>query len=226
MNDIRTAQYQAKLLYNVDLKDDDFEELALIALQRIGNKHTQLQKIKEYVGESLEINLPCNCDRIEAITFDYEDPYYTSNIYNNGDSFKTQTENYIEQRKVYQNPYYINGKFAKYTKVGDKLKFDKQYGPINILYHEQLMGEDDLPLVNDKEIDAIAAFCAYYSLYRKGLSSANPNLIKLADTIDWKVKIDEARTPEYLDQNDADNILNVITSHDRKIYNKSYKPIK
>ena len=85
MNDIRTAQYQAKLLYNVDLKDDDFEELALIALQRIGNKHTQLQKIKEYVGESLEINLPCNCDRIEAVTFDYEDPYYTSNIYNNGD---------------------------------------------------------------------------------------------------------------------------------------------
>ena len=49
MNDIRTAQYQAKLLYNVDLKDDDFEELALIALQRIGNKHTQLQKIKEVI---------------------------------------------------------------------------------------------------------------------------------------------------------------------------------
>ena len=58
MNDIRTAQYQAKLLYNVDLKDDDFEELALIALQRIGNKHTQLQKIKEYEYSSPENKKP------------------------------------------------------------------------------------------------------------------------------------------------------------------------
>ena len=42
----------------------------------------------------------------------------------------------------------------------------------------------------------------------------------------WKVACDQARVPEYMSQNDMDQILNAKTTWDRKQYNKSFKPIR
>ena len=36
----------------------------------------------------------------------------------------------------------------------------------------------------------------------------------------------QARIPEYLNQNEMDEILNAKSSWDRKSYNKTFKPIK
>ena len=42
----------------------------------------------------------------------------------------------------------------------------------------------------------------------------------------WKSFCTQARVPEYLNQNELDEILNVQTSWDRKRFGKSFKPIK
>jgi hypothetical protein len=53
-----------------------------------------------------------------------------------------------------------------------------------IVYHGILADEEEgLPLVNDKELTAIAAFVAYASLYREGIKKRDTNIIKIAQTI-------------------------------------------
>ena len=40
------------------------------------------------------------------------------------------------------------------------------------------------------------------------------------------VLIDQARIPESISQNEMNEVLDAKTSWDRKVYGKSYKPIK
>jgi hypothetical protein len=42
----------------------------------------------------------------------------------------------------------------------------------------------------------------------------------------WKRLCTRARVPEYLNQNQMDEILNVASSWDRKRFGKSFKPIR
>jgi hypothetical protein len=42
---------------------------------------------------------------------------------------------------------------------------------------------------------------------------------------EWKRLCTRARVPDYLNQNEMDEILNVSTSWDRKRFGKSFKPI-
>ena len=228
LRNVKTAQYQAKLLYGADIKDDDFEELVLVALPQIGNHHTELKTVRLNLDDNLCVDLPCDCKLIESVTYDYEDPWLSSNIHETGDIGKTHTENYIEGKKLFQNMYYQHGRLAKFQEIGRTLRFDRNYGPITLKYHAELQDEEGLPLVNDKEINAIAAFCAYYSLYKKGLQTNNQNILKISEKAerDWINFCSQARNPEWIDQNTANKILDAKSSLDRKVYNKSYKPIK
>jgi hypothetical protein len=38
------------------------------------------------------------------------------------------TENYIESRKAFLDPFYVSGKFVKYKRVGDTLYINKELG--------------------------------------------------------------------------------------------------
>jgi len=60
----------------------------------------------------------------------------------------------------------MSGKFAHFERIGDKLYFDKEYGHVHILYRGQVLDAQGLPVLNDKEVNAIAAYCAYVIKYR------------------------------------------------------------
>jgi hypothetical protein len=53
------------------------------------------------------------------------------------------------------------GKVLKYQQVGDKLYFTHNYGMINILYKGIEADEEGLPMLSDKEANAIATYIAY-----------------------------------------------------------------
>lgn len=106
--------------------------------------------------------------------------------------------------------------------------FAKNFPHVTVVYHGVIADPDDgLPLVNDKELRAIAAFVAYTSLYKEGIKKRDGNIIKLAQVVkeDWLRLCNAARIPEYISQNDMDAILDVITRWDRKTYGHSYKPV-
>lgn len=229
MNDFNYIYILANQLYGLELEPINFEEIALIGWNLIGNKTVRLYRYYDKVDcIDFSIKLPCNCDIIEAVTYNHEDWNYSTNKTVNGDYNSQFTEQYIESRKLYSDPLYISGKYAKYERVGDRLYFDKDYGQVAILYKGVILDDDGLPQVNDKEALAIATYLAYVTKQKQGWITNNQNLLQEAQYMQqqWLKYCDSARVPSHLSQNDMDEILQAKSSWARKSFNKSYKPIK
>lgn len=229
MTSFNEAYTHAQLLYDIELTPEDFEEIGMVAWNKIGNKQDVLyQMFVDVDCEDKKVELPCNCDEIEAVTYCHEDWNYTSNTYENGDYITDFIEHYIESRKEYEDPLYQSGQYVKYRRVGNDLYFDKAYGPILILYRGNIYDEEGLPYINEKEKDAIAAFCAYIMKFKEGMRTNNPNIIAFAQELkkEWLRLCDAARVTTYLSQNDMNKILDAKTNWNRKVFNKSYKPVK
>ena len=229
MENFNSIYAHTKLLYDTELTPDEFEEIGLIAWNKIGNKQTKLYRCRSKIDcETLSVELPCNCDIIEAVTYDFEDWRYVTNDTVNGDYQSQFIENYIEGRKLYNSPYYMSGKFAKYERVNDTLYFDKDYGSVNILYKGVILDDDGLPYVSEKEKDAIACYLAYTKRFKEGWKTHNQNMIQEAQLLEqrWYRLCDAARVPQYINQNEMNEILDAKTSWNRKIFNKSWKYVK
>ena len=229
MNNFKYALSLANTLFGVEGNPSYLEEIGLIAWNLIGNKPSRLYTYSSELNkEDNSIILPCNVVSIEAVTYNYEDWKYATNKQPNGDYNSQFIENYVETRKVYTHPLYASGKLAYYEHVGDKLYFKKDYGAVNILYHGIILDEDGLPEVSDSEALAIATYLGYTKLYKESIVTRNGNSLQLAQVIqaDWLKRCDAARVPDYISQNDMDQVLNAKHNWDRKIFNKSFKPIK
>lgn len=228
MNDFNYIYTVANSLYGLELEPEQFEELGLTAWNLIGNKTVRLYNYSADISnDDFSVQLPCNCDIIEAVTYNHEDWNYSTNKTVNGDYNSQFTEQYIEARKLYQSPFYITGKYAKYERVGDTLYFDKDYGKVNILYKGVILDEDGLPQVNEKEALAIATYIAFATKQKQGWITNNQNIIQLAQYLyqQWLKYCDSARVPLSIDQNTMNQVLDAKSSWNRKIYNKTYKPI-
>lgn len=229
MESFYSAMFQANLLYGVTLNPDDFAEIGLIAWNFIGNKNTRLYKYTVDVGCNAQnyIELPCNVDIIEAVTAAGEDWNYTSNISNNGNIDSAIIEGYIEGMKVNKNHLYISGKYIDYERIGDNLYFHGNPGTVTILYRGVVVDDEGLPEISDKEAIAIATYVAYTQKFKEGLITNNAAITNMANLLkaEWLKYCDAARVT-YINQNEMNDILDAKTSWNRKIFNKSYKPLK
>lgn len=216
-------------LFGIEVQEDDFEEIGLIAWQQIGNKRSKLYHYTACLENCQNsIQLPCNVDTIEAVTTNFEDFQNVSNIRDDGNFNSASIENYIESHKYFKNPLYASGKFVEYERVGDTLYFNQPYDKIHILYKGLVVDENGLPEINDKEALAIATFVAYTLKFKEGLMNNNKNALELAQLLkqQWAVRCDQARVPEELNQNDFDTILDIKYSSNRKLFGRSLKPVR
>ena len=100
MMNFRYALTLAQTLYDVEGDSEDLIEIGLVAYNFIGNKNTRLYRGTLDVNNG-EIELPCNCDIIEAVTYcGKEDWNYTDNTKPNGDISSLYTEIYIKDLKT------------------------------------------------------------------------------------------------------------------------------
>ena len=212
------------MLYSIEIDDEDLEELGLLAWELIGNKDTRLYRYKTCLDSDNSITLPCNAISVESITIPFEDGKRTTNISNNGDFRSFHIENLIESDKVFTSPYYISGKFVKYTQSGNKLYFSKNYGTLNVLYKGIIADEEGLPELSDKEANAIATYIAWIQKYKEGLKTNNTVSINLAQNLEqkWLKQCDQARVTK-LSQNDMNQILDIKDSWNRHSYSYSFK---
>ena len=213
-------------LYGIDISEDRFEEIGLIAWNQIGNKRTRFYRYKACTNSENAIELPCNCDILEAVTTNFEDFQHVSNIHTYSKPGSFNTEQYIESFKKFKDHFYSSGKFIPYERIGNTLYFTDHYSSVNIVYRGVILDEDGLPEITDKEALAIAAFCAYTIKFKEGLT--NPKIMQIADVLyrKWLVACDQARIPDNMSQNEWDEILDAQSNWDRKIFRKSYKPIR
>ena len=230
MENFNTAWTYANILYGIELDSEDFEDIGLIAWNRIGNKQTRLYRyIVDVNCADQEVKLPCNCDYIESITTMSEDWNEITDIHPYGGDYSSQyTESYIEGLKRNKNPFYSSGKYVKYRQVGNNLYFDEPYGKLQIIYKGVEADEEGLPYINEKEKDAIACFCAYITKFKEGLASHNQMELQEAQMLEqkWLKLCDAARVSERISQNEMDQILDARTNWNRKSYGKSYKPLR
>ena len=229
MNNFKYSITLAQMLYDIDINDmDTLIEIGLIAYNFIGNKKTQLNtKIVNVDQRTGLVSIPCNATLIEAITYpNCEDWNYTSNIKNYGDLDSLNIEQYVERSKQSIDPLYISGKLIKFRQEGNYIYVNENIDQVCILYHSEQLDEDDLPLINDKEAIAIADYIAYTIKYKEALRSNNPTIFQIAQTIkaQWLLHCDAARVPEYVNQNEMNDLLEVMSSYNRKVHGKSYKP--
>lgn len=227
-NEFHQAMYLAKTLYEVEFTDeDDFDEIALIGYGLIGNKEV---KLKRFIGKidqvTLSLELPCDCDIIEAVTHAYGEWSNPDGVWPNGDFSTAWTEAYIESRKHERDPLATWGGRVPYWRVGNVLYFDHNHGPICVLYKSQEKDGEGLPYLNDKEALAVATYVAYVQKHKESLKTHNNAIMQEAQMLkkDWERYCDQARTPEELTQNDAQMIINTKNSWDRGFHNFSYKP--
>ena len=229
INNFKYAISLAQMLYDIDINDmDTLIEIGLVAYNFIGNKNTQLKsQIVNVDTRSGLVKLPCKADLVEAITYPTaEDWSSTSNIKNFGDYNTLNIEQYIEQSKQSIDPLYMSGRFVKYRREGNYIYVTENIEYVSILYHVEALDEDDLPLINDKEAVAIADYIAYTVKYKEALRSNNSAVFQMAQTIkrQWLIHCDAARVPEYVSQNEMNDLLEITSSHNRKVHGRSYKP--
>lgn len=229
MNNFKYAITLAQMLYDIDINDmDTLIEIGLVAYNFIGNKNTHLSaEIVNVDSRTGVVKLPCKADLVEAITYPSgEDWNYTSNTKNFGDFNSLNVEQYIEKSKQSIDPLYISGKFVKYRREGNYIYVNEKIDSVCVLYHTETLDEDDLPLINDKEAVAIADYIAYTVKYKEALRSNNSAVFQMAQTIkrQWLIHCDAARVPEYVSQNEMNDLLEVFSSHNRKVHGRSYKP--
>jgi len=227
-----TAYTKARELYGIELKPDQFETLGLIAWDKIGNKKHRLYR---YIANPLQnaegtwyVDLPCNADILESITADYEDYQKTSPAHASGDSQSAWVEDYVESRKFNTSFMYSPGKFIKYFREDNRLYLADKFDTVSIVYKGVILDQDGLPSLNEKELDAIAVFCAYSILLKQGIMTRDANTINLSQMLEqkWKLMCTQARVPDYMNQNELDEVLNVATSWDRKRFGKSFKAVR
>jgi hypothetical protein len=229
MNNFKYAITLAQMLYDVDINDmDTLLEIGLVAYNFIGNKNTHLEaEIVNVDSKSGLVTLPCKADLVEAITYpNIEDWNYTSNTKNFGDFNSLNIEQYIEKSKHSIDPLYLSGKLVKYRREGNYIYVTEPISQVCILYHSEQLDDDDLPLINDKEAVAIADYIAYTIKYKEALRSNNSAVFQMAQTIkrQWLIHCDAARVPEYVGQNEMNDLLEIASSHNRKVHGRSYKP--
>ena len=229
MNNFKYAITLAQMLYDVDINDmDTLIEVGLIAYNFIGNKNTHLSyEIVSVDPRTGIVKLPCKADLVEAITYpNIEDWNYTSNIKNFGDFNSLNVEQYIEKSKQSVDPLYISGRLVNYRREGNYIYVTEKVDSVCVLYHTESLDEDDLPLINDKEAVAIADYIAYTVKYKEALRTNNSAVFQMAQTIkkQWQIHCEAARVPEYVSQNEMNDLLEVLSSHNRKVHGRSYKP--
>lgn len=230
MENFYSAISLVRELYGIELDEDVFETYALTAWNKIGNKQMKLYKSKFCPIPDGDcgsyIPVPCNLDTIEAITLNFEDAQIMNSIHPH--THNQPIEQFIEGRKRFTNSLYLPGKLVSYRELGDKIYFKDLYPEVNILYKGVYTDEDGLPFINDKEKFAIATYCAYSEMFKRGLITKDQATIQLAQILkkDWLRACDQARIPYSISQNQMNEVLDIMSCWDRKIYNQSYKPIK
>ena len=144
--------------------------------------------------------------------------------------YTVNIENNIEQTKELTSPQYISGRYVKYTQNGNTLylKDDCRSKVLNLLYYENIVDDNDLPQITYKEALAIATYVAQVGMFKKAIATNNSALMQMSQVLERKTAyyIDQARVPDSISQNEMNEILDVKASYDRKVYGKSYKPIK
>jgi hypothetical protein len=241
--DFMYGKFLLKSLFGIEIDEGDYIEMAYGIYRDIGNVNLSVYKVGFTVDDTYTVQLPCNVESIEAVTDGVKDTYDNAFNWDNG---YTAGSNYrlpdilgggrvlnrltVNSRETTLHP---SGSFIPYDIEGtignNSLRFSEELLGTSgeIIYRGMVVDNDGNPLLNRKEADAIAYKMAFYDTQKKVFMNEQGAASKL-DYISRESgrKMAAAKIPERMSQNELDKLLTARTSHDRKVYWSSYKPLQ
>lgn len=216
------AQAMMHELTGIDMNEDKFLEFSNYAINQFGRNVVDV-KIKVQVEEGGNILLPCDVTEVKYVA---DDDY----IYESWEVAELDPEETMRDNRLYLRPSF------------GASKYDGMSTPINFSFTEprlitvspSLVDEiiyvlakcpivdlsDNLPLLYEKQVIAVAWYCAYLKVQRDMFAGIEPPIDFAFLRQKALVLVADARVPESITDNEMDHVLNAKVSKGRKGYNK------
>ena len=236
-----TAYNKMQSLYPIHMTEDDFIETGYSIWRTIGNIAPEEHRFFATVPEDFIIELPDDCEFIKGVT-QIDDPKVITTWDSGGRKDRhipsVQTLSTTPRRNESLNA--SAGESVNYKTLNKNTieitSPELLTRDIMVVYASLSTDEDGLPLLNDREVVAIAAEVARQQLaaqlfgaIRDKTSLAQSQVIQTmlqyvtteAGRLMAAAKIDEKITDDGIDK-----MLDIKTSWDRKVYGKRWNPLK
>ena len=234
----QTARARLSSRYQISLETDDFIERGYYIWRDIGNIAIEEEKFTIQVPADGVVELPSNCEFVESVTSHEE--VFPDNLHNTTRSkYSMDSAGYrhdVRPNKattsiedaVRASEKYSYGTSVNYTTrdrnlvVSSPAMFNRL---VTVRYSAIAMDEEGLPLLNEKEVHAIAANLALQEAEKKlfaGMRGA-PDLVGYLKTEADRL-LQAAKTPERISDDELDKVLDIKTSWDRKVYGRRFSP--
>jgi hypothetical protein len=232
-----TSKAKAKQRYALDMKTDEFIEMAYDVWRSIGNIATTVTRYFTKVPDDMIVEIPQNAEFIQSVTSVDQQAVVTT--FDSGG----EKERHVPAVSVRSNTPERNqslttspGESINYTVLDENTIQITSPNMINndimIVYNAINVDDDGLPLLNDKEVEAIAAEVARRWYVRKSFQDVGPaannrfvSMLQLitaeATRLMAAAKIDEKITDDAIDK-----MLDIKTSWDRKVYGRRFDLLK
>lgn len=235
----QTARARLSSRYQISLETDDFIERGYYVWRDIGNIATETDSFTVQVPVNGVVELPSNCEFVEAVT-SHEDVTPDTLINTTRSKYQTNSGGYKQDSRPDKSATSIedNVRASKSYQYGTSVNYTTGDGHIVIsspaMYNRLVtvrfsaIAKDDegLPLLNEKEVHAIAANLALQEGEKKLFQG-----MKGADVLVQYLKLESdrllqaAKTPERITDDELDKALDIKTSWDRKVYGKRFNLI-
>lgn len=199
-----TAKARVKSRYGIEMELDDFIEKAYYIWRSIGNIATKSKTIEVVNPDNGMITLPSDCEFLDSVRI--KNNLYFTNGYSSSGKKVEETEVNVEYVTV-------DDKNIKITSIGlEGLDLVIEYSSITV-------DPDGLPLLNDPEVEAIAANVAMQqseiNLFRN-IAGADKQLQYIKPIADRLLLA--AKSSEKLSDDNLNKILDIKTSWNRKTF--------
>lgn len=235
--DFMYGKFLLKAYFDIVMQEGDYIEHAYNSYKEIGNSNKSKYTYVGTVSDDRTIKLPCNLDSITSISTgaDWSDVQGISwnDHYNHSRSMSSFMSG-LGSNGINNHQQMLTtkarGEFVPYRlhREGDRLvaTFTEEYvgQNIQIVYAGICVDSDGNPLLNRREAEAIAYRLALMVTQKK-MFMGDPIATSLFQILDLKVgkKMQAAKLPDDVTENEWNRILAAAQSHNRKVYWSSYK---
>jgi hypothetical protein len=206
-----TAQARMKSRYGITMPRDSFIEKAYYVWRSIGNIARDEKIMDTEVPSDRKIPLPSGCEFLDSVTSEVSNTGVGDGFDSSGYKASSSSEDNTVDYRLEDDYIIIND--------------DRMVGyPVRIRYSSILTDDDGLPMLNDKEVEAIAANVAMQKAeidLFSGVATAGeilkyikPEAVRL---------LQAAGMDEKLSEDDLDKILNIKASWEQKTYGNRLK---
>jgi len=236
-----TAYKQMARLYPIEMTEDDFIETGYSVWREIGNIAPETHRFFSTVPDDFIIELPEEAEFIKSVT-QIDDPKVFTTWDSGGRKDRhlpsVQTLSYTPERN--ESLMSTRGDSVNYRTLNKNTIEITDPNLVTrdlmIVYDTLTVDEDGLPLLNDKEVAAIAAEVARQHMASQLFGSIkNKTSLAQAQVIQTMLQyvtaeagrlMAAAKIDEKITDDGIDKMLDIKTSWDRKVYGKRWNPLK